>query len=826
MDKYNVSGMSCAACSSRVEKAVSGVEGVENCSVNLLTGVMVVEGTANEESIKDAVIKAGYGVEKQGEKTEKVKENSLEDKETPMLLKRLLWSVGFLIVLMYFSMGAVMWGFPLPEFFEGNPMSIGLLELLLCICVMIINKKFFISGTKAVINKAPNMDTLVAMGSGASFIYSVYALFVMSDALISGDIAKAHHMLHELYFESAAMILALITVGKSLESYSKGKTTSALKSLMELAPDTAVLIKDGKEVEVPLAEVKKGDIFVLRPGAKIPVDGIVEEGNSAVDEAALTGESIPCDKEEGDRVFAGCINLSGFIKCRATKVGEDTTLSQIIKMVSDASSDKAPVAKVADKVSGIFVPFVLLIAAITLAVWLVAGKDIGFSLARAISVLVISCPCALGLATPVAIMVGNGKGARCGILFKTATALENAGKCDVVALDKTGTITKGQPQVVKVFSDKEEELLKAAYSLELKSEHPLGKAVVNYGEEKNIRACETENFEIKSGGGLSALIDGETVAGGNLRFIKEFINVTEDAEKEAEKMAEEGSTPIYFCRGEKLLGIIAVADTIKEDSEKAIKQLKNAGIKVVMLTGDNKKTAEAIGKAAGVDDIFSEVLPGDKERIIKELQKEGKVMMVGDGINDAPALTRADTGVAIGAGQDVAIDAADVVLVKSSLSDAVSAIALSRKTLKNIHENLFWAFIYNVIGIPLAAGVYINIFGWQLNPMFGAAAMSLSSFCVCMNALRLNFADINNLKKHIKIKKVKEKGEMKVTLKIEGMMCPHCEARVKSVLEAIDGVEEVWASHESKTAEITLSKEVDTELLKKTVTDQGYKIIE
>ena len=756
----------------------------------------------------------------------------LKDKETPLLKKRLLSSIGFLLVLMYFSMGHMMWGWPLPSFFADNHVAMGLLQLLLTVIIMVINQKFFISGFKGLIHRAPNMDTLVALGSGAAFIYSTYALFAMTGAQAHGDMDGVMHYMHEFYFESAAMILTLITVGKMLEARSKGKTTDALKSLMKLAPKTATIEVDGIEQEVAIDQVNKGDIFVVRPGENIPVDGIVLEGNSAVNESALTGESIPVDKTTGDTVSAATVNQSGFIRCQASRVGEDTTLSQIIQMVSDAASTKAPIAKVADKVSGVFVPTVITIAVITLIIWLLAGKDIGFALARAISVLVISCPCALGLATPVAIMVGNGMGAKNGIMFKTAVSLEETGKTQIVALDKTGTITSGEPKVTDIIPAEgvnKDTLLELAYALELKSEHPLARAIIDYAKEHEVTAGEVADFKALPGNGLSAVTDGQEICGGNYKFITTKVNVSNQLKTASEKMAEEGKTPLFFAKNESLLGIIAVADVIKEDSPQAIKELQNMGIHVVMLTGDNERTARAIGVQAGVDEVIAGVLPDGKEAIIRNLKKKGKVTMVGDGINDAPALTRADMGIAIGAGTDIAIDAADVVLMKSRLSDVPAAIRLSRATLKNIHENLFWAFFYNIIGIPLAAGVWIPVFGWQLNPMFGAAAMSLSSFCVVTNALRLNLFRMYDAGKDKKIKqqinKVEEVTTMTKTMKIEGMMCGHCEAAVKKALEALDGVDSAEVSHESGTAVVTLSNEVADDVLTKAVEDKDYKVL-
>ncbi|MCI9541377.1 MAG: heavy metal translocating P-type ATPase [Lachnospiraceae bacterium] len=837
MEQYSVTGMSCAACSSRVEKAVSKVPGVTSCSVSLLTNSMGVEGTAAEQEIIKAVEDAGYGAAKKGAIaggkpviTEIAGEELLKDRETPLLRQRLIASLGFLIVLMYISMGHMMWGWPLPAFLEGNHIAVGLFQLLLTIIIMVINQKFFISGFKSLFHKAPNMDTLVALGSTAAFVYSTYALFAMTDAQVKGNSNMVMEYMHEFYFESAAMILTLITVGKMLEARSKGKTTDALKSLMKLAPKTAILVIDGVETEVSIDQVKTGDIFVVRPGENIPVDGVVLEGNSAVNEAALTGESIPIDKEKGDHVSAATINQSGYLRCEATRVGEDTTLSQIIQMVSDAAATKAPIAKVADKVSGVFVPTVIIIAALTIFIWLLAGKDIGFALARGISVLVISCPCALGLATPVAIMVGNGVGAKNGIMFKTAVSLEEAGKMQIVALDKTGTITQGEPEVTDIITAEgiiSQELLQLAFSLEKKSEHPLAGAIIRYAKNQNIEEFEVTDFTALPGNGLSAVIEGEMLAGGNALFISKQAEVPEELKKQAEKLAGEGKTPLYFAKGKRLIGIIAVADIIKEDSPKAVQELKDMGIHVVMLTGDNERTANAVGKLAGVDEVIAGVLPDGKENVIRSLQNKGKVAMVGDGINDAPALTRADIGIAIGAGTDIAIDTADVVLMKSRLSDVAAAIRLSKATLKNIHENLFWAFIYNVIGIPLAAGIWIPIFGWQLNPMFGAAAMSLSSFCVVTNALRLNLVPIykaGKIKKKKKIEKMEEKGMTK-TMKIEGMMCGHCEARVKKCLEAIPGVTEAAVSHEAGTAVVTLASEVTNETLTKAVEEQDYKVL-
>lgn len=829
MEQYSVTGMSCAACSARVEKAVLAVEGVTSCTVSLLTNSMAVEGNASYEQIIKAVEKAGYSACIKGDiKQEQKSESDLEDKETNILKKRLVSSLVFLVLLMYLSMGHTMWGWWLPSFLEGNHVAVGLLQLLLTVAVMIINQRFFISGFKSLSKKAPNMDTLVALGSSAAFIYSTYALFAMTNAQLQGDSQAVMSYMHELYFESAAMILALITVGKMLEARSKGKTTNALKSLMALTPKTAVIIQNGEQMEIPASQVKKGDIFIVKPGASIPADGIILEGNCAVNESALTGESVPVDKAEGDIVSAATVNHSGYIRCEATKVGEDTTLSQIIKMVSDAAATKAPIAKVADKVSGVFVPTVIVISIITTAVWILCGQTIGFALARGISVLVISCPCALGLATPVAIMVGNGVGARNGILFKTASSLEAGGKINVVALDKTGTITKGEPEVTDIkavggFS--EEQLLQLAYSLEIKSEHPLAKAVIKKANEKGVKAFETADFKELAGNGLTAQLDGRLLAGGSINFISQKFGISDTNLSLAQKLAEQGKTPLVFVYDNMFAGIIAVADAVKEDSPHAIQELRNMGIRVVMLTGDNERTAVAVKKQVGVDQVIAEVLPDGKQNAISSLKKYGNVAMVGDGINDAPALTAADVGIAIGAGTDIAIDAADVVLMKSRLSDVPAAIRLSRATLKNIRENLFWAFIYNVIGIPLAAGLWIPIFGWQLNPMFGAAAMSLSSFCVVTNALRLNFFDIRKVQKNRKIRKMEE-NSMEKTLKIEGMMCAHCEARVKKSLESVDGVIEAVVSHAEGTATVRLSADVPYDVLKKTVEAQDYKVIE
>ena len=841
MEQYIVTGMSCAACSSRVEKAVLKVPGVTSCSVSLLTNSMGVEGTASEQEIIKAVADAGYGASKKGEGAAKTQSSSasagedmLKDRTTPALKKRLIASLGFLIVLMYFSMGHMMWGWPVPGFMKDNHVMMGLLQMLLTITVMLINQKFFISGFKGLIHRAPNMDTLVALGSGASFVYSTYALFAMTDAQMHGDMDAVMSYMHDFYFESAAMILALITVGKMLEARSKGKTTDALKGLMKLAPKTAVVIRTGKEVQVSIEQVQKGDYFVVKPGENIPVDGEVIEGNSAVNESALTGESIPVDKAVGDKVSAATVNQSGYLKCRATRVGEDTTLSQIIQMVSDAAATKAPIAKIADRVSGVFVPTVITIAVITIIVWLIAGQSIGFALSRGIAVLVISCPCALGLATPVAIMVGNGMGARNGIMFKTAVSLEETGKMQIVALDKTGTITSGEPKVTDIIPAAgvtEDTLLKCAYALENKSEHPLARAILEKAKEENAGIEEVTGFQALPGNGLTAILDGHTLYGGNHTFISSKVSVDGDIQKKAEKLAEEGKTPLFFGNEDRLLGVIAVADVIKEDSPQAIKELQNMGIHVVMLTGDNERTAKAIGQQAGVDEVIAGVLPEGKEQVICKLKEKGKVAMVGDGINDAPALTRADMGIAIGAGTDVAIDAADVVLMKSRLSDVPAAIRMSRATLRNIHENLFWAFFYNIIGIPLAAGVWYPLFGWKLNPMFGAAAMSLSSFCVVSNALRLNLFKMYDASKDKKLKAKKEKKRskkedktMKKIMHIEGMMCGHCETAVKKALEALPQVDEAVVSHEAGTAELTLNAEITDDVLKKTVEDKDYTV--
>ena len=854
MKQYIVTGMSCAACSSRVEKAVSKVEGVENCSVSLLTNSMGVEGTASDEAVIKAVEDAGYGASLKTSHTASDKsgtsqksgsqgmyaaqEDMLKDRATPVLKKRLIASVGFLIVLMYISMGHMMWGWPLPSFLEGNHVAMGLIQMLLTIIIMVINQKFFISGFKGLLHKAPNMDTLVALGSGAAFVYSTYALFAMTDAQVRMDMDGVMHYMHEFYFESAAMILTLITVGKMLEAHSKGKTTDAIKSLMKLAPKTANIIRDGSELNVPVENVKKGDIFIVRPGENIPVDGIVVEGSSAVNEAALTGESIPVDKSAGDNVSAATLNQSGFLKCEASRVGEDTTLSQIIQMVSDAAATKAPIAKIADRVSGVFVPAVIMIALITIAAWLIAGQSVGFALARGISVLVISCPCALGLATPVAIMVGNGMGAKNGMMFKTASSLEETGNIDIVVLDKTGTITSGEPKVTDIICADgfgKNDLLENAYSIEMLSEHPLAKAVTGYVKDNkrdifNKKYNITE-FHALAGNGLSGINGEDKITGGSLKFMSNTVNVPKEMDKKAQELAEQGKTPLLFAKNDKLLGIIAVADVIKEESGQAVKELHDMGVRVVMLTGDNERTAKAIGRQAGVDEVIAGVLPDGKEAVIRKLKESGKVAMVGDGINDAPALTRADIGIAIGAGTDIAIDAADIVLMKSRLTDVSAAIRLSRATLRNIHENLFWAFFYNIIGIPLAAGVWILLFGWTLNPMFGAAAMSLSSFCVVTNALRLNLFkvydashDRKRVKKHDNNKNSKGEKNMEKTLNIEGMMCGHCEARVKKALEALAQVDEAVVSHENGTAVVKLNVDVDNAVLKEAVEAQDYKV--
>ncbi|MDD5909623.1 MAG: heavy metal translocating P-type ATPase [Clostridiales bacterium] len=832
MKQFDVTGMSCAACSARVEKAVREVPGVTECTVSLLTNSMSVNGSADEGAIIAAVERAGYGASAKGA-NKAAQEEELKDKSTPQLKRRLIWSVGFLMILMYFSMGHMMWGWPLPKFYNGNHVAMGLTQLLLTVIIMVINQRFFISGFKGFIHRAPNMDTLVSLGAAAAFVYSTYALFAMTDAQVKGNEELVMHYMMEFYFESAAMILTLITVGKTLEARSKGKTTDALRSLIRLAPQTAMLIKDGKEVMVPIEQVQKGDIFAVRPGENIPVDGVVEEGSSAVNEAALTGESIPVDKNVGDSVSAATSNISGYIRCRATRVGEDTTLSQIIAMVSDAAATKAPIAKVADKVSGVFVPVVMGIAAVTTAVWLLLGREVGFALARGISVLVISCPCALGLATPVAIMVGNGVGAKNGILFKTAASLEETGRVQVVALDKTGTITKGEPRVTDILPGPgvaEDQLLGLAAALEAKSEHPLARAVMTKAAEDDINAADVADFRILPGNGLECTLGDKKLFGGSMSFISGLVSVPEDMMRQAERLADEGKTPLMFGLGDKLLGIIAVADVIKEDSTEAVKELRNMGIRVVMLTGDNKKTAEAIGRQAGVDEVIAGVLPDGKDAVIRGLMKQGKVAMVGDGINDAPALTRADTGIAIGAGTDVAIDAADVVLMKSSIMDVAGAIRLSRATLRNIHENLFWAFFYNTIGIPVAAGALIPL-GITLNPMLGAAAMSLSSFCVVTNALRLNLVNIRDARHDHKTKPAKaahrpaEKEGHTVTLKIRGMMCGHCEAAVRKALEAIPGVVSAAADHEKSIAVVDLAVPVDEAAFKKAIEDEGYEYL-
>ena len=840
MEQYTVTGMSCAACTARVEKAVSGVKGVTSCSVSLLTNSMGVEGTASADEIIAAVRNAGYDASPKKKNKDKnaplsSDEDALKDRETPVMKKRLIASLVFWVVLMYVSMGHMMWGWPLPSFFDDNHVAMGLLQLLLTVIIMVINQKFFVNGFKSLWHRAPNMDALVALGSAAAFIYSTFALFAMTDAQVKGNMEAVMSYMHEFYFESAATILTLITLGKMLEARSKGKTTDALKGLMKLAAQTATLLRDGVEITVPIEQVAKGDIFVVRPGEKIPVDGMVLDGNSAVDESTLTGESIPVDKAVGSGVCAGTLNQSGFLRCEATRVGEDTTLSQIIRMVSDAASTKAPIAKVADKVSGVFVPAVIVIAVITVIVWLLAGETIGFALARGISVLVISCPCALGLATPVAIMVGNGMGAKNGILFKTAVSLEKTGKTQIVALDKTGTITRGEPEVTDIIpinGRSEKELLSIAHALEKKSEHPLAKAVNQYAEQEGVTADEVEQFQALPGNGLTALLNGIDLYGGSYQFVSGKIHVSDEIKVKYELLSEEGKTPLFFAREGELFGIIAVADTIKEDSPKAIKEMQNMGIHVVMLTGDNERTAKAIGAKAGVDEVIAGVLPDGKESVIRELQQKGKVIMVGDGINDAPALTSADIGIAIGAGADVAIDDADIVLMKSRLSDVPAAIRLSRATLKNIHENLFWAFIYNIIGIPLAAGLLINILGWQLNPMFAAAAMSLSSFSVVTNALRLNFYKMYDSGHDHKIRNIiknitkKETKTMNKTLKIEGMMCGHCEMHVKKALETIDGVTEALVSHQTGTAVVTMDKSVSDDVLTAAVVEEGYQVTE
>lgn len=849
MEQYKVTGMSCAACQARVEKAVAKVPGVTSCSVSLLTNSMGVEGTASSSDIINAVKAAGYGASLKKDKTQKGAqtgstseyEDMLKDRETPVMVRRLVASVMLLIPLMYISMGHMMWGFPLPPFFNGNHVAMGLVQMLLTIIIMVINRKFFVSGFQSLLHRAPNMDTLVALGSGAAFVYSTYALFAMTDAQVKGDIDAVMSYMHEFYFESAAMILTLITVGKMLEAHSKGKTTNALKGLMNLSPKTAVLLRNGEEVTVPVEQVHRGEQFVVRPGESIPVDGVIVEGTSAVNESALTGESIPVDKAVGDNVSAATINQSGFLRCEATRVGEDTTLSQIIRMVSDAAATKAPIAKIADKVSGVFVPAVIAIAVVTIVVWLLVGQTVGYALARGISVLVISCPCALGLATPVAIMVGNGVGAKHGILFKTAVSLEEAGKVQIVALDKTGTITCGEPRVTDILPAAdvtEQELLSAATALEQKSEHPLAKAILQYSEEHQIPASPVTEFQALVGNGLTAKWNGQVLYGGNAGCIAQATTIPEEVQQQAEMLAKAGKTPLFFARDNQLLGIIAVADVLKEESPEAIRQLQSMGIQVVMLTGDNEQTARAIGKQAGVDHVIAGVLPDGKEAVIRKLSALGKVAMVGDGINDAPALTRADIGIAIGAGTDVAIDAADVVLMKSRLTDVPAAIRLSRAALRNIHENLFWAFIYNVIGIPLAAGVWIPLLGWKLNPMFGAAAMSLSSFCVVTNALRLNLFQLNRSDRDKKLKhavaaiQLEQQTEatgknsgMQVTLHIKGMMCSHCESTVKKCLEAFPEVDEAVVSHTEGTAVVSLNAPADLAALKKAVTEQGYKVL-
>ena len=848
MKQYAVTGMACAACSARVEKAVSRVEGVSSCSVNLLTNSMGVEGDVPDSVIIQAVVDAGYGahVMEQEKNGETETDDTLKDTETKKLRKRLIASLILLVFLMYLSMGHMMWGWPLPGVLGVNHVAMGLAQMLLTIAIMVINQRFFVSGYKSLWRRSPNMDTLVALGASAAFGYSVYALFAMAEAQRLMDEAKVVAYMHEFYFESAAMILTLITVGKMLEARSRGKTTDAIKDLMKLAPQTAVVVRDGKEISVPVKEVQKGEIFLVKPGENIPVDGVILEGSSAVNEAALTGESIPVDKKEGEMVSAATLNQTGFLRCEATRVGEDTTLSQIIQMVKDAAATKAPIAKIADKVSGVFVPVVISIAVVTFLVWFLCGQSVGYALARAISVLVISCPCALGLATPVAIMVGNGMGAKHGIMFKTAVSLEETGKMQIVALDKTGTITSGEPKVTDIIPAEgvsEEELLWMAFALEKKSEHPLAKAILLEAERQKVRAEEVSDFQALPGNGLTASLHGSRLFGGNMKFISEICKISEKQKRQVEALAEDGKTPLFFAKEDRLLGVIAVADVIKEESARAVKELQNMGIRVVMLTGDNERTARAIGRQAGVDEVIAGVLPEGKESVIRSLKEKGKVAMVGDGINDAPALTRADMGIAIGAGTDIAIDAADVVLMKSKLDDVPAAIRLSRATLRNIHENLFWAFIYNIIGIPLAAGIWIPVFGWQLNPMFGAAAMSLSSFCVVTNALRLNFFEMYDAKKDKKIKnqvtlqtvnaksqmqnksKEKENHTMEKTMEIKGMMCGHCEATVKKALEALPQVEEAIVSHEKGTAVVKLNAEIADETLKKTVEDKDYQVV-
>ncbi len=815
MRKFDITGMSCAACSARVEKAVRGLDGIESCDVNLLTNSMSVSGSVTDEKIINAVINAGYGASVQGQK--KREDDSLKDRETPLLLKRLAASLAFLILLMYISMGYVMWNLPLPQFLSGNPIAIGLTQLLLTTVVMVINQKFFINGFKGIIKGAPNMDTLVSLGSAAAFIYSTYELYAMTVSL-------SHSHLHNLYFESAAMILTLITVGKMLEAKSKGRTTDALKGLMKLSPKTATVIRSGEEIVVNIEQVKVGDIFTVKAGESVPVDGVIEEGICSVDESAITGESIPVDKTAGDSVFPACVCKSGFIKCRATRVGEDTTLSQIIKMVSDAAASKAPIARIADKVSGVFVPFVIAVAVIATVIWLISGQSFGYALARGISVLVISCPCALGLATPVAIMVGSGVGAKRGILFKTAATLENAGKTEIVVLDKTGTVTSGTPKVTDIISDNSERLLHLAASLEKKSEHPLSLAIIKKANEQGIALEETVNFTTHPGKGVTAYINNNLIAGGKTDFIKDYCSVPDSAREQAKALSDTGKTPLFFCQNDEFLGIIAVSDSIKPDSPEAVSTLHKMGIRVVMLTGDNEGSARAIGRQAGIDEIISEVLPEGKEREIRRLKEQGKVLMAGDGINDAPALTAADIGVAVASGTDIAASAADIVLLNSTLTDIPALITLSRAVLRNIKQNLFWAFIYNALGIPLAAGAFISLLGWQLNPMFGAAAMSLSSFCVVINALRLNLINIYSAKSR-KAKTKKEKETMKNTIKIEGMMCPHCEARVKSILEEMSEVESAIVSHKDGTAIVTLKEEINDEILKNVVENAGYKVL-
>jgi len=843
MEQYSITGMSCAACSTRVEKAVSKVPGVTSCSVSLLTNSMGVEGTASSKAIMEAVTKAGYGaaLKKSSNATNSTSydEMELEDKETPQLKRRLIWSVVFLVVLMYFSMGHTMWGWPLPSFFNENHVAMGLVQLLLTMIIMVIHRKFFINGWKGLVHRSPNMDTLVALGAGASFVYSLYALFAMTDAQVNGGSDAAMHWMHEFYFESAAMILTLITIGKTLEAYSKGKTTDALKGLMQLAPKTAVILRDGEEITVPIEQIQRGSQFVVRPGEAIPVDGVILEGHSAIDESALTGESIPVDKTEGDAISAATINCSGFIRCEATRVREDTTLSQIIRMVSDAAATKAPIARIANKVSGVFVPTIIAIAVVTIIVWLLVGQTVGYALARGISVLVISCPCALGLATPVAIMVGNGVGAKNGILFKTAVSLEETGKMQIVALDKTGTITVGAPKVtdlIPAVSISEAELLRFAFALEQKSEHPLAKAILQCAQERQVQTMEVTDFTALPGNGLTAMLEGKRLYGGNFTLISTKAEISPEMRSKAQELSASGKTPLFFSADGQLLGIIAVADVIKEESPEAIRQLQNMGIYVVMLTGDNQRTAQAVGQQAGVNQVIADVLPDGKESVIRQLHEQGKVIMVGDGINDAPALTRADTGIAIGAGTDVAIDAADVVLMNSRLTDVPAAIRLSRAVLRNIHENLFWAFIYNIVGIPLAAGLWIPLLGWSMSPMYGAAAMSLSSFCVVMNALRLNLFHLkrsshDRMQRHPitavtinQIQKSQEENQMEVILNVKDMMCSYCEATVQKAVEAFSQVDSAKADHESGTVAVKLNAAIDENLLKQAIIDKGYEV--